>query len=108
MSDGSSVRNRTPERGLSVTISDRFDRRYYQSVPPRSLRERLLVAARDRIYGDLLRVCRPQRHDTILDVGVSDIINDAANMVERKYPYPDRITAAGLSCWSAPMPSTTT
>ena len=32
----------------------------------------------------------------ILDVGVSDIVSEAANLVERKYPYPDRITAAGL------------
>jgi hypothetical protein len=83
--------------GAPGAVPDRIDQRYYQSVPPRSLRERLLVAARDRIYEDFLRACHPQRHDTILDVGVSDIVNDAANMVERKYPYPDRITAAGLS-----------
>lgn len=88
--------NRHAEERLRAAVSDRLDQRYYQSVPPRSLRERLLVAARDRIYHDFLHACRPQRHDTILDVGVSDIINDAANMVERKYPYPDRITAAGL------------
>jgi hypothetical protein len=86
------------EPAVSHTVAtDRLDERYYQSVPTRSLRERLLIAARDRIYEDFLRACRPQRHHTILDVGVSDIVNDAANMVERKYPYPDRITAAGLS-----------
>ncbi|HVX57455.1 MAG TPA: methyltransferase domain-containing protein [Candidatus Saccharimonadales bacterium] len=86
-----------PQAGSSAVASDRIDQRYYQSVPPRSLRERMLVAARDRIYEDFLQACRPHRDDTILDVGVSDIINDAANMVERKYPYPDRITAVGLS-----------
>lgn len=80
-----------------MTISGPVDEKYYQVVPPRSLRERLLTAARDRIYDDFVRVCRPEAGDEILDVGVSDIINEAANMVERKYPYPDRITAAGLS-----------
>ena len=80
-----------------MTISGPVDEKYYQVVPPRSLRERLLTAARDRIYEDFVRICGPRPDDAILDVGVSDIINDAANMVERKYPYPDRITAAGLS-----------
>ena len=34
--------------------------------------------------------------DTILDVGVSDVVNDAANMMERKYPFAELITAVGL------------
>jgi Methyltransferase domain len=41
-------------------------------------------------------MCRPRRSDEILDVGVSDVVTDAANMMERKYPHPDRIVAAGL------------
>jgi hypothetical protein len=72
------------------------DGKYYEAVPPRSLGERLTIAARDRIYDDFIRCCRPAPDDTILDVGVSDVVNDAANMLERKYPHPDRITAAGL------------
>jgi hypothetical protein len=72
------------------------DEKYYQAMRSRSLSERLVVAARDRIYDDFIRLCRPAPHDTILDVGVSDVVNDAANMLERKYPYPDRITALGL------------
>jgi hypothetical protein len=72
------------------------DEKYYQAVAPRSLSERLMVVARDRIYADFLRCCRPSATDTILDVGVSDVVNDAANMLERKYPHPDRVTAAGL------------
>ena len=70
------------------------DQRYYQVVPP--LGERLLIVARDRIYHDLMRHCRPRPADTILDVGVSDVVTDATNMLERKYPHPDRITAVGL------------
>ena len=73
-----------------------MDEQYYQVAAPRSLGERLAVVARDRIYADILRYCRPAPHETILDVGVSDVVTDAANMLERKYPHPERITAAGL------------
>jgi hypothetical protein len=75
---------------------DHLDRKYYQAVPPRSLGERLTIAARDRIYDDFIRHCRPGADDAILDVGVSDVVNDAANLLERKYPHPGRITALGL------------
>jgi hypothetical protein len=73
-----------------------IDGQYYQAAPPRSLGERLMIAARDRIYDDFIRLCRPGAADTILDVGVSDVVNDGANMLERKYPFPHRVTAAGL------------
>jgi hypothetical protein len=76
--------------------ADHLDGKYYQAVPPRSLGERLTIAARDRIYDDLIRWCRPDADDAILDVGVSDVVNDAANLLERKYPHPGRITALGL------------
>ncbi len=72
------------------------DKKYYQALPSHSMSERLAIAARDRIYDDFIRCCRPGPRDTILDVGVSNVINDAANLLERKYPYPDRITALGL------------
>jgi hypothetical protein len=56
----------------------------------------VLVFARDRIYDDFIRCCRPSAASTILDFGVSDVVNDGANLVERKYPHPERITAVGL------------
>jgi len=74
----------------------RVDEKYYQAMPSRSLSEKLAIAARDRIYDDFIRFCRPASQDTILDIGVSDVVNDAANMLERKYPHPERITALGL------------
>lgn len=77
-------------------VPERLDHKYYQAVPAQSLSERVLIAARDRIYEDFVKQCRPRAADMILDVGVSDIVSEAANLVERKYPYPDRITAAGL------------
>jgi Methyltransferase domain len=72
------------------------DSKYYQVVKPSSLAERVVVAARNRIYADFMAYCRPAPSDRILDVGVSDVVNDAANVLERLYPFPDRITAAGL------------
>jgi Methyltransferase domain len=80
-----------------MSVAQYTDEKYYQAAAPRSLGERLMIMARDRIYADFLRGCRPTPEDTILDVGVSDVVNDGANMLERKYPHPERITAAGLS-----------
>jgi hypothetical protein len=73
-----------------------LDSKYYEVTPPRSFAERLMVRARDRIYDDFIRICRPSPDETILDVGVSDVTGDAANVLERRYRFPDRITAAGL------------
>jgi|ERR1700722_175171 len=72
------------------------DAKYYQVAPRNSLAERLVIRARDRIFGDFMRLCGPAKIDTVLDVGVSDVVNDAANLIERKYPWPEQITAVGL------------
>jgi hypothetical protein len=77
-------------------VTPHLDAKYYQAAPPRSFGERLVVLARDRIFDDFMRVCRPGRDDPVLDVGVSDVVNDAANVLERKYAWPERIIAAGL------------
>jgi SAM-dependent methyltransferase len=81
---------------VAGSTAGKVDEQYYQVAAPRSWGERLAVVARDRIYEDMIRQCRPRGNETILDVGVSDVLNDAANMLERKYPHLDRITAAGL------------
>ena len=77
-------------------MSEQTDRKYYQNIRRGGVAERLLVLARDRIYADLIHACDPTPASTILDVGVSDVVNDAANLLERLYPFPDRITACGL------------
>jgi SAM-dependent methyltransferase len=83
-------------RADEMATEGNLDSKYYQAMTPRSLGERLAVAARDRIYRDFLAHCRPLAADKILDVGVSDVINDAANVLERHYPHRANITAAGL------------
>jgi hypothetical protein len=77
------------------------DGKYYEVATPDSLAERLTARARDRIYADFLRFCAPDPVDTILDVGVSDVVGDAANVLERLYPHPDRVTAVGLGAGDA-------
>lgn len=44
----------------------------------------------------MMRLLDPGENQTILDVGVSDVVGDAVNMLERLYPHPERITAVGL------------
>jgi len=77
-------------------MSDLVDEKYYRQAPDESLAERLLIAARDRIYKDFLGQMRPGPSDRILDVGVSDVISNGANVLERCYPQQQNITACGL------------
>jgi len=73
-----------------------IDGRYYQVARPGSIAERLVVLARDRVFQDFMRLAAPDARSSILDVGVSDVVGEAANVLERKYPYLDRVTAVGL------------
>lgn len=85
------------QRWVQLVSESRYvDGKYYEVAKPGSLGERLVTAARDRIYADFLRLMSPRPTDTLLDVGVSDVVGAGANLMERLYPYSDRITAAGL------------
>ena len=72
------------------------DGQYYEVARPGSLSERFMIKARDHIYADFLKTCAPKPNETILDVGVSDVLNDGANVLERLYPHRRQITACGL------------
>ncbi len=82
--------------GVVFMSDEHVDSRFYQVSKPDSLVERMVTVARDAIYRDFIRLVQPSPTATILDVGASDVINDAANMLEQKYPYPERLVAAGL------------
>jgi hypothetical protein len=79
-----------------MSTSNTVDGKYYEVAGPGTLGERLVTAARDRMYADFMRLMSPTPDTRILDVGVSDVVGAGANMLERLYPHPDRITAAGL------------
>jgi hypothetical protein len=72
------------------------DSRFYEVFRPNSLAERVLVAARNRIYADFLRIISPNPSARILDVGASDVVGAGANLLERLYPQRCSITAVGL------------
>jgi hypothetical protein len=72
------------------------DEKYYEVAKAASIAERLLIIARDRIFDDFVERTRPGPTTTIIDVGVSDVISDGANVLERRYAYPRSITACGL------------
>jgi hypothetical protein len=69
---------------------------YYREISPGSMAEQLLISARNRIFQDFRARIRPSDSDKVLDVGVSDVINDGANVLERSYPHQKNITACGL------------
>ena len=58
--------------------------------------EQLLISARNRIFQDFRAHVQPSHSDQVLDVGVSDVVNDGANVLERSYPHQENITACGL------------
>jgi hypothetical protein len=72
------------------------DERYYEVAKAASAVEQVLIKARDQIYKDLIARMQPTETSTILDVGVSDVISDGANVLERKFPHRQNITACGL------------
>ena len=77
-------------------MSEILDHKYYQAVPSNGVAEKFLITARNRIFRDFIKWMRPTPFDRIVDVGVSDVINDGANVLERAYPYQSNITACGL------------
>ena len=81
---------------LQFGMSTSLDQKYYEAVAPHGVAETLLIAARENIFRDFMTRMKPSAQDRILDVGVSDIINDGANVMERKYAHQGNITACGL------------
>jgi ubiquinone/menaquinone biosynthesis C-methylase UbiE len=73
-----------------------IDGKYYEAVKRGGISERALILARDRIYWDLIALTKLVSGQKVIDVGVSDVISDGANLLERKYPHPSDITACGL------------
>jgi hypothetical protein len=72
------------------------DEKYYREVLPGGAVERFLISARNRIFQDFKTHTRPSQSDEVLDVGVSDVVNDGANVLERSYEHQKNITACGL------------
>lgn len=62
-----------------------------------SLAYRISTFNRERKYQAFLRLFAPRPEETILDVGFNDQeYGPSDNYLEKKYPYPEKITAIGL------------
>lgn len=72
------------------------DEEYYREISSGGVAETLLIYARNRIFNDFRTYTEPSHSDQVLDVGVSDVVNDGANVLERCYSHQDNITACGL------------
>ncbi len=72
------------------------DGKYYEVARSGTFAERLMAAARRRMYRDFVRLAAVGEGETILDIGVSDVMAEGANMLEVSDPHPGRITAVGL------------
>ena len=72
------------------------DEKYYREISPGSIAEHLLISARNRIFYDFRMQIQPTHSDHVLDIGVSDVVNDGANVLERSYLHQENITACGL------------
>jgi len=73
-----------------------IDQIYYRHGASLPLSRKLMRLARERMYRLFVNELRPDPSTRILDLGVSDHDDAEANMMEKLYPYPDRITCAGL------------
>jgi SAM-dependent methyltransferase len=79
-----------------LSMNHRTDDKYYQAAGKETIANSLMVRARNGIFKDFLALCRPLPTDRILDVGISDVVIEGANLIESLYPYPENITAVGL------------
>lgn len=56
-----------------------------------------MAKSRERKYRQLISLTKPSKDSTILDVGVADKeYSPFDNYFEKRYPYPDRITALSI------------
>jgi len=77
-------------------MSGTVDDKYYQVIKPAGFAERLLIAAREKIYADFLAQMQPSYDSRIADIGISDVVTDGANVLERNYPHLANVTACGI------------
>jgi len=81
--------------------NDNIDSVYYRDGVDKSLAMDLLKKARMSMFDLFMRELAPTADTTILDIGVSDDENDGANFLEKHYPWPERITCAGIGTGEA-------
>jgi SAM-dependent methyltransferase len=69
---------------------------YYRNGASLPAARRLMWKAREEMFSLFMSEFQPSSATTILDLGVSDEENAEANMLEKRYPYQNQLTCAGL------------
>src|SRR3990167_5162073 len=65
--------------------------------PFQSLAYAISARNRKKKYAEFLSLVQPMEKDTLLDVGVNtEEYSPTDNFLEKHYPYPEKITAAGM------------
>ena len=72
------------------------DRVYYEVGNSLPLAHRVSLFARRRMFDLFMTAMEPNETSTILDIGTSDEETEEANILEKSYPWPSRITCASL------------
>ncbi len=80
----------------SVRRSTNIDSVYYRDGVTDSVSTKLLIRARISMFRLFMKEMAPTSDTCILDIGVSDEENEGANFLEKNYPWPDRVTCAGI------------
>lgn len=70
---------------------------YYKNQPGfAGLVSKVSMAARRRMFVQLMKQTKPTRSTSVLDVGVTSNRRQESNFFEKMYPYPERVTAVGI------------
>ena len=77
------------------------DEVYYQVTRAIPLAQRMTIFARRRMFDLFMDTMAPTDSTTILDIGTSEEETREANILEKLYPWPSRITCASLGSGAA-------
>lgn len=75
---------------------ENIDSVFYRDGASNSFAMRLLKTARRNMFNLFIEQMRPSPQTTVLDIGVSDDENEGANFLEKSYPWPEKVTCAGI------------
>jgi hypothetical protein len=84
-----------------VSRPDLPDEIYYQDGLRLPLARRVMLRARRAMLRHFLQAMAPTPATSVLDFGVSDTAGEDGNFLEQSYPWPARITAAGIGSGAA-------
>jgi SAM-dependent methyltransferase len=96
MSDLDRTGSRPAARAVEDSGLASVDAIYYRDAGRFSMARDVSARARAAMYRLFVRELRPTANTTILDLGVSDEEGPETNMLEKEYPWLDKITCVGL------------